>query len=115
MAQANFAVVALALALALPCTAAGLPELGQPQWGELSPQQKLILAPLSDDWSAMGDVSRKKWLGIAHRYPAMSEEEQARVQRRMKKWAVLSPDERRKARDQYRKLQNISPDQREQL
>ncbi|MCK7582624.1 MAG: DUF3106 domain-containing protein [Chromatiales bacterium] len=62
-----------------------------------------------------GGLVAKKWIGIANRYPAMSEEEQARVQRRMKKWAVLTPDERRKARDQYRKLQNISPDQREQL
>jgi hypothetical protein len=53
--------------------------------------------------------------GIARRYPAMTADEQARVQRRMKDWAVLSADERKTAREKYKALQKVSPEQKESL
>ncbi|MFA7279063.1 MAG: DUF3106 domain-containing protein [Sterolibacterium sp.] len=108
-------VLALALALAPPASAAvpPLPPLKQPTWTELSPQQREILAPLSGEWDKLESYRRKKWVGIAQRYPAMSAEEQQRLQLRMKTWASLSPEERTRAREQYKALQKVPAEQRQ--
>jgi hypothetical protein len=60
----------------------------------------------------MNGFHRKKWLGIAQRYPSLSAEEQARMQRRMTDWAKLTPDERKQARDKYKSLQKAPPEQK---
>jgi Protein of unknown function (DUF3106) len=108
-------LAAVALALAVSTQAAGLPDIRPPKWQELSAHQKQILAPLQQDWDNMDDAGRKKWVGVAKRYPTMSPEEQQRVERRMKAWAELTPEQRRKAREQYRRLQRIAPDERAKL
>lgn len=109
-------VCALVCGLALASGAgAALPEMTQPGWAQLSEQQRQILAPLAADWDAMEAFRRKKWLGIAERYPAMSEDERVRVRQRMREWAALSPEERSLARDKYRSLQRVSPEMRESL
>ena len=50
----------------------------QPKWTELTVQQKTILSPLSSEWDAMEAYRRKKWLGIALRFSAMTPDEQRR-------------------------------------
>lgn len=116
MARTFFAVVAIALSLLLPVSAQALvPALVQPSWAELTPQQKQTLAPLATDWDHFEPWRRKKWLGIAERYPKLSPEEQARTQRRMKEWAKLSPDERNAVRAQYKDVRKASPEQKEVL
>lgn len=110
------AVCALVLGLSLAATGhAALPELTQPDWAQLTPRQRQTLAPLAADWNAMEAFRRKKWLGIAERYPTMSPEEQERIQRRMRDWAVLSPEERQQAREKYKSIKKVSPEQRESL
>ncbi|MDD5177234.1 MAG: DUF3106 domain-containing protein [Sterolibacterium sp.] len=90
-----------------------VPPIKQPSWVELTPQQREILAPLAVEWDKLEFFRRKKWLGIAHRYPAMSAEEQQRLQLRMKTWVNLSPDERKRAREQYKTLKKAPPEQRQ--
>jgi hypothetical protein len=92
-----------------------VPELRQPAWAELSQEQKQILAPLSRDWDKLEAYRKKKWLGIAKRYPGMKPEEQARVQSQMKEWANLTPDQRKQAREQYKSLQKVPPEKKEAL
>lgn len=104
--------VSIGLALAQPCLAA-VPPLTQPDWKELNTEQQRILAPLSGEWNNMSPLRRKKWLGIAQRYPSLSGEEQARMQRRMTDWAKLTPEERKLARDKYRSLQKAPPERKE--
>src|ERR1700745_3911805 len=87
--------------------------LSQPNWAELNPQQKQILAPLAKDWDAMESFRRKKWLGIANRYPAMTPEQQQRVQVQMKPWANLTPEERNAARQKFKKQHTAPHEQRE--
>ena len=70
---------------------AGVPTLDQPNWSALTAEQQNVLAPLANDWNAMEVFRRKKWLGIAQRYPMMSPTEQVSVQRNMKGWARLTP------------------------
>jgi hypothetical protein len=85
----------------------------QPGWGQLSTTQKTILAPLVNDWDKMENVRRKKWLGIAERYPAMNPEEQQRTQLRMREWAELKPEQRTKVRDTYKDFNQLPPEQKQ--
>lgn len=92
---------------------AAVPHLPPQSWKTLTPEQQQILHPLADEWDKMESFRRKKWLGVADRYPNLSPEEQARVQRRMKTWAALTPEERRIAREQYKNLKKAPPEKRE--
>jgi hypothetical protein len=85
----------------------------QPGWSLLSTQQKIILAPLAKDWDSMENIRRKKWLGIAERYPKLSKEEQTRVQQRMQEWAALTPAQRNKARDSYKEFNQLTPEKKQ--
>ena len=108
------ALAALLLALAATAAVAAPKDRG-PQWASLTADQQQVLAPLAAEWNKLSKPHKAKWLGIAKRYPAMKSEEQARVQRRMQRWAKLTPGERDRAREQYRSLAKIAPDRREEL
>lgn len=117
MARARFAFAILGvslLILAFPASAV-VPPIRQPSWVELNADQQRILAPLAAEWDKLESYRRKKWLGIAKRYPSMSPEEQARIQRRMASWVKMTPSERNQARDKYLALQKASPEQKEAL
>lgn len=108
------------LGLAISCTTlAGPPTTAiigtppQPAWSQLTPQQKTILAPLSSDWDNMENIRRKKWLGIAERYPNLQTEEQKRLQQRMREWAALTPEQRSKARDTYKDFNQLPAEQKQ--
>lgn len=87
----------------------------QPGWSLLSTEQKIILAPLAKDWDNLENIRRKKWLGIAERFPKMTTDEQARVQLRMREWAVLTPEQRAKARDSYKEFNQLAPEKKQAL
>jgi hypothetical protein len=60
----------------------------------------------------MENVRKKKWLGIAERYPTMKPEEQVRTQERMKEWVNLTPAQRAKVRDAYKDFNQLPADQK---
>jgi len=95
------------------------PQAGKPQarpvWAELTADQQMILAPLKADWESLEPERRRKWIGVAKRYPKMKLEEQERVQRRMQAWAKLSPEQRRQARENYRRIVKAPPEKRDKL
>ena len=120
MAQEGFLALtrigATALLLTLAVTSAvAAPKDRGPQWASLTADQQQILAPLATEWNKLGLQHKKKWLGIAKRYPAMRLEEQKRVQSRMQKWTKLTPEQRWQAREQYRSIGKLAPDRREEL
>jgi hypothetical protein len=116
MARALFAVAAIALGLlSVPPANAVVPPIKQPSWVELSADQKEILAPLASEWDELEYARRKKWLGIAERYPAMKADEQSRVQRRMIDWVKLSPEDRKLAREKFKHLQKAPPERKETI
>jgi hypothetical protein len=92
---------------------ATLPQFEQPGWTALTPDQKTILAPLEREWGQMDAFRRKKWIGIAQRFPDMTPIEQASMQRNMREWARLAPEERKIAREKYKSLQRIAPEERQ--
>lgn len=87
----------------------------QPGWRLLSTQQQTILAPLAKDWDNLENIRRKKWLGIADRFPKMTPDEQARIQERMHEWANLTPAQRAKARDSYKEFNQLAPEKKQAL
>ena len=92
-----------------------VPALNQPNWDQLSAEQRSVLQPLAKDWPTMESYRRKKWLGIAQRYSTMSAEEKLRVDQRMKDWASLSPEQRSQARANYKSLKQVTPDHKEDI
>ncbi|WP_126446797.1 DUF3106 domain-containing protein [Sulfuricystis multivorans] len=94
---------------------AALPRFEQPEWFQLTPEQRAILAPLAKEWGEMDAFRRKKWIGIAQRFPSMSPAEQESIQRNMREWARLAPEERRIAREKYKSLLRIDPEEREAI
>lgn len=81
-------------------------------WGELSQEQRAVLAPLEEDWSSLSPPRQKKWVEVANRYPSMSEAEQSVLQSRMSQWAELSTKQRQRARDNYLRTLNIPPEKK---
>ncbi len=89
--------------------------VARPAWAELTAGQQKTLAPLKADWDSLEPERRRKWLGIAKRYPTMKAEEQERVQLRMQHWARLTPEQRRLARETYKQITKATPGQRGRL
>ena len=108
-------LTAALLALAFACASHAAPPKKNPAWTDLTPEQQQTLQPLAGEWNALDASRRTKWIGIAKRYPAMTEIEQKRVQTRMTDWVKLTPDQRREAREQYRKIGKLPPAKREEV
>ena len=107
--------VAKPAAKAKPKPAAKAKAPARPAWAELTADQQMILAPLKADWDALETERRRKWIGVAKRYPAMTAQGQERVQRRMQVWAKLSPEQRRQARESYKQIVKAPPTKRANL
>lgn len=87
----------------------------QPAWSDLTIPQKIVLAPLSDDWDSLEYFRQKKWLTIAARFTAMSPEEQRRVQRQMQEWGKLTPLQRQIARENFKATSQLPNNKRQEL
>lgn len=105
--------MSLTVAIAEPPTTAIIGTPPQPLWSQLNLQQRDILAPLSGDWDKMENIRRKKWLGIADRYPGMKTDEQQRMKDRMREWAALTPEQRTKVRSSYKDFNQLPPEQKQ--
>ena len=87
----------------------------QPMWSDLAVQQKIILAPLSDDWDSMESFRQKKWLGIAERFSVMTPAEQRRVQSQMQEWGKLSSEQRQQARENFKTVNQLPAEKKQEL
>lgn len=121
MAQTSRIAIAAAIFLlvfpswAAPSNPALMATPPQPKWSDLTVPQKIVLAPLSDDWDSMENYRQKKWLSIALRFFDMTPEEQQRVQTQMQSWDKLSPEERRTARENFKTANQLSSEKKQQL
>lgn len=116
MAQEAFRRLAFALLLsAFAGGALAAPPSKGPAWASLTVDQQQVLSPLAAYWNELLPEQKRKWVGIAKRYPKMKPDAQLRVQRRMDAWAKLTPAQRWQARQQYRNLGKMSPERREEL
>lgn len=86
-----------------------------PSWYELKSQQREVLAPLAQEWDSMEPAKKKKWLGIAKRYPGMTAEEQHRTQLQMRDWYSLTPEQRELVREKYKTIKKLPPEKRHEI
>lgn len=63
----------------------------------------------------MDPVKKKKWLGIAKRYPKMKPSEQQRMQLQMHDWYSLTPEQRELVREKYKTIKKLPPDKRHEI
>ena len=89
-------------------TRPSLMPLVQPLWSDLTPAQRQVLAPFSDNWNALPITEKRAWADLAQRFPAMKADEQKRVERRIAEWAALTPEQRRIARANYVLAQQVA-------
>ena len=87
----------------------------QPSWSDLTVHQKIILAPLSDEWDSFKSFRQKKWLHIAATFLSMSPEEQRRIHGQMQEWRKLTPEQRQMARQNYKTARKFSASQKQEL
>lgn len=92
-----------------------LSESSKPRWEELKPQQQKILEPLAENWNAMESARKKKWLGIAKRYPKMNPQEQQRIQSQMQNWNSLTSEQRKQVRERYKKMEQLPAQKRQEI
>lgn len=84
----------------------------RPTWSELSPAQRQALAPLSLHWDRLSEERKHKWLAIARSYPSLTEEDQAKLHRRMERWTVLTKGERAQARQNFTTIRSLGTDRK---
>lgn len=87
----------------------------QPKWSELTVKQKIVLAPLSDDWDSLEYYRQKKWLSIVERFSTMMPEEQRRIQGQMQEWGKLTPAERQLARENFKTASQLPTEKKQEL
>jgi hypothetical protein len=87
----------------------------QPNWRELSSEQREALAPLAGDWDKLDPPRKRKWLEIAAKYPNMSPEGKQRLHERMPQLARLTPEQRETARDNFRRAYSLPSERRQAL
>lgn len=87
----------------------------QPKWSELTVEQKIVLAPLSDDWDSLEYYRQKIWIGIIARFPTMTPQEQRRVQVQMQEWGKLSPEQRQAARENFKTASQLPLAKKQEL
>ena len=87
----------------------------QPKWSDLSVQQRIILAPLSDDWDSLENSRQKKWIGIAERFSAMPPKEQQRIQIQMQEWGKLTDEQRQVARAKFLSAKQLPAEEKQAL
>ncbi|WP_242447101.1 DUF3106 domain-containing protein [Nitrosomonas supralitoralis] len=78
-------------------------------------QQQEILGPLADEWNVMKLPKKKKWLGVAKRYPKMTTHEQQRIQSQMRSWHALTSKQRQQAREVYKKMEQLPAQKRQEI
>jgi len=87
----------------------------QPKWSDLTVPQRILLAPLSDDWDSFENFHQKKWLAIAARFPSLPQEEQRRIQKQMQEWGKLTPEQRQIARENYKAAKQLPIEKKKEL
>ena len=120
MVKARFAAIVIGCILAAPVWAttpspALIVTPPQPTWSELTVEQKIVLAPLSDDWDSLEYFRQKKWIGIVARFPSMTQEEQRRIQAQMQQWGKLTPEQRAQARENFKAATQLPAEKKQAL
>lgn len=84
-----------------------------PRWRELKSSTRQALKPLESVWSGIDADRKLKWIEIAQRMPAMTEDERARMQLRMSEWVMLGPAARSQTRLNFHQAKQLPLEERQ--
>ena len=88
-------------------------DAGGPQWSELTPRHRQVLAPLANDWNGLDARSKERWIDVAGRFHKMPPDEQQRATQRMGEWAHMTVAQRIQAREVFQETRGLSKEERE--
>lgn len=83
-----------------------------PQWENLSPSQRLALAPLATQWGGIPEAQKRKWLEVSQNFGKLSQTEITVLHSRMAEWVALTPQQRNAARINFAKTKELTPQQK---
>ena len=69
MGSKQLARLITAFTLACSTSLLAAPPMTAPAWNDLTPEQQRTLAPLAKEWRDLPDERKRKWVGIADRFP----------------------------------------------
>jgi hypothetical protein len=96
-----------------PPTPAAVPDAGGPNWTDLSPAHRKVLAPLASEWNGLDARSKERWIDVAGRFPKLPPDEQQRAIQRMGEWSRMTVAERTQARMNFQATRGLSKEERE--
>jgi len=112
-AAAGFGASAALAANGAAATTSAKAESGGPQWNELTPGHRQVLAPLANDWNGLDVRSKERWIDVARRFDKMPASEQQRATQRMGEWAHMTIQQRTEARTVFQETRGLSKEERE--
>lgn len=80
----------------------------KPLWNALTPVQQQALKPLEQNWNAISEGQKRKWLEVSKNFASMPVVDQATLHSRMIEWVALSPQQRSAARLNFGKTQELA-------
>lgn len=96
--------------------AAAQPGPALPEWDRLTPAQRdQLVAPIRERWNDADADKRRRMLGHAQRWQAMTPAEREHARHGMHSWKRLPPEQRDEARALYAKLRTLPEAERTAL
>ncbi|MFZ9510321.1 MAG: DUF3106 domain-containing protein [Burkholderiaceae bacterium] len=117
----HWAALALAFVVAIPSVWAQVGAQRAPAsahatahaaWAQLTPAQRVALAPLAATWPQISEGQKRKWIALSRNFDQLSDAERRRLHERMGEWVALSPADRARARLNFADLRQHPADDR---
>lgn len=84
-------------------------------WGNLSPNEKKVLAPLKKSWNNLPAARQQRMKKSADRLAGMSAQDRLKAQTRLKQWKKLGPQKKKRILKSMEKFENLPPSKRQAL
>lgn len=84
-------------------------------WGNLSPNEKKVLAPLKKSWNKLPVARQQRMKKSADRLAGMSAQDRIKAQTRLKQWKKLGPTKKKRILKSMEKFEKLSPSKRQAL
>lgn len=84
-------------------------------WGQLSPNEKKVLAPLKKSWNQLPAARQQRMKNGANRLAGMSAQDRLKAQTRLKQWKKMGPKRKERILKSLEKFEKLTPSKRQAL
>jgi hypothetical protein len=81
-------------------------------WKDLTPAQRVALAPLEATWPKLVAGQKRKWIAVVQNFSQLAEPDRSKLHSRMAEWAALNPSERQTARLNFAATKKLTPSEK---